>query len=106
MAEPQFPDAVRERYPIRRLPATILQTYATPASGSRVHTSITVRFGKRLRALRESHKMTQVELAQYLGIDRSFISDVERARKTISLSYLETIAQGFNLPIDKLLEGL
>ncbi len=67
---------------------------------------ITERFGKRLRELRVERDMTQTEMADFLGIDRSFISDVERGKKTMSLSYLETVAQGFRLTLAKLMEGL
>ena len=38
------------------------------------------RFGLRLRELRRQHGWTQIQLADYLGIDRSFISDVECGR--------------------------
>ena len=67
---------------------------------------ITERFGKRLRELRVGRDMTQTEMADFLGIDRSFISDVERGKKTMSLSYLETVAQGFKLTLAELMEGL
>ncbi len=68
--------------------------------------NISVRFGCRLRSLRHSRKFTQTQLADYLGIDRSFISDVERGKKAMSLTYLETVADGFKLSVADLLADL
>ena len=68
--------------------------------------SITVTFGKRLRSLRMERGYTQTQLADYLGIDRSFISDVERGKKNMSLTYLETVAQGFGITLSELTRGL
>lgn len=67
---------------------------------------IKARFGQRLRHLRLERKMTQVALANYLGLDRSFISDIERGKKSMSLSYLETVAQRFKLSLTELFTDL
>lgn len=48
--------------------------------------------------------MTQLDMALGFGIDRSFISDVERGKKAISLPLLEVIAIGFGLTLSQLLE--
>ena len=50
--------------------------------------------------------MTQQKLADLLGMDRSFISDVERGRKSMSLLFLDIVAQGFKLTLSELLDGL
>ena len=67
--------------------------------------NVSVRFGYRLRSLRRDRKLTQVQLADYLGIDRSFISDVERGKKSMTLGYLATVADGFHLTVTQLLDG-
>jgi DNA-binding XRE family transcriptional regulator len=64
------------------------------------------RFGLRLRELRLSRKLGQVEMAVAFGIDRSFISDVERGRKSIGLPTLEVIAIGFGMTLSELLQNL
>lgn len=68
--------------------------------------NITVRFGKRLRQLREQRGWTQVEMADALGIDRSYISDMERGKKNVCLPTLEVFAQGFGISISKLVSRL
>jgi transcriptional regulator with XRE-family HTH domain len=45
-------------------------------------------------------------MAVDFGIDRSFISDVERGRKSISLRMLEVIALGMEVSLSDLLAGL
>jgi DNA-binding XRE family transcriptional regulator len=64
------------------------------------------RFGLRLRELRRMHNMTQLRMAVDFGIDRSFISDVERGRKSISLHMLEVIALGMKVSLSDLLRGI
>ena len=44
-----------------------------------------VRLGQRIRRLRTGKGWTQVELAEKVGIDRSFLADVERGKRNISI---------------------
>ncbi len=67
---------------------------------------VSSRFGVRLRQLRRDHNMTQLRLATEFGIDRTFISDVERGRKSISLPMLEVLALGFELSLSELLQDI
>jgi transcriptional regulator with XRE-family HTH domain len=60
----------------------------------------------RLRALRQERNMTQLRMATEFGIDRSFISDVERGKKSISLPMLEVIALGMKITLSELLDGI
>lgn len=69
-------------------------------------TYITDRFGIRLRTLRKARGWTQLEMSIEFGIDRSFISDVERGKKAISLPLLEVIAIGFGLTMSDLLADI
>jgi DNA-binding XRE family transcriptional regulator len=63
---------------------------------------VSSRFGRRLRELRLTRNLTQSEMGRRFGIDRSFISDVERGRKSISLPMLEVIALGMNISLAEL----
>jgi transcriptional regulator with XRE-family HTH domain len=68
--------------------------------------NITAKFGVRLRRLRNRRGWTQVEMAENLGIDRSYISDMERGKKNVCLPTLEIFAIAFKMTISRLLTGL
>jgi transcriptional regulator with XRE-family HTH domain len=42
-------------------------------------------------------------MAEHVGIDRSFISDLENGKKEICLRNLEVIAEAFHLSISQLM---
>ena len=69
---------------------------------------ITARFGRRLRTLRKEKKKgwTQVQMADELGIDRSYISDMERGKKNVCLPTMEVLALGFGISLAKLVSRL
>ena len=67
---------------------------------------VSARFGRRLRELRRGHNLTQLSMAVDFGIDRSFISDVERGRKSISLPMMEVIAIGLHITLSDLLQDI
>lgn len=71
-----------------------------------VPNDVSSRFGRRLRELRRERDLTQTDMARKFGIDRSFISDVERGRKSISLPTLEVMAIGLNLTLADLFSEL
>jgi transcriptional regulator with XRE-family HTH domain len=71
-----------------------------------VSNDICVRLGKRLRTLRNQREWTQVYLAEHVGMDRSFISDMENRRKEICICNLELLATAFNMSVAKLLSRL
>jgi ribosome-binding protein aMBF1 (putative translation factor) len=67
---------------------------------------VSSRFGQRLRQLRRERNLTQLRMAVDFGIDRSFISDVERGRKSISLPMLEVLALGLKISLSELLRDI
>jgi transcriptional regulator with XRE-family HTH domain len=71
-----------------------------------VSTDIRVRLGNRVRALRLERRWTQVEMAEMLGVDRSYLSEIETGKKDPSLRVLKTIADGFKLSLSQLLRDL
>jgi len=71
-----------------------------------VSTDIRVRLGNRVRNLRRKQGWTQVEMAEFLGVDRSYLSEIETGKKDPSLRVLKTIADGFKLTLAQLLRGL
>lgn len=71
-----------------------------------VSTDIRVRLGVRVRRLRRDRGWTQVEMAELLGVDRSYLSEIETGKKDPSLRVLKTIADGFRVTLSQLLRGL
>ena len=71
-----------------------------------VSSDICVRFGKRLRSLRKQRQWTQVYMAEHVGMDRSFISDLENGKKEICTRNLEVVALAFDLTVSQLLARL
>ena len=69
-------------------------------------TDICVRFGKRLRSLRKQREWTQVYMAEHVGMDRSFISDLENGRKEVCIRNLELLATAFGMTVSKLMSRL
>jgi DNA-binding XRE family transcriptional regulator len=64
------------------------------------------RFGRRLRQIRHERNLTQSEMARRFGIDRTYISDVERGKKSISLPTLEIVARGLEMSLSQLFHGI
>lgn len=64
-----------------------------------------IRVGRRLRQLREQAGLTQVELAHASGAATSFLAGVERAERGATLDWLERVASGLGVPLERLLVG-
>ncbi len=60
-------------------------------------------FGNNLRYLRKTKQMTQLELANTLGLSFSAISMYERGEREPSFEVMETIADYFNVTMDFLM---
>ena len=71
-----------------------------------VSSDICVRFGKRLRTLRKRREWTQVYMAEHVGMDRSFISDLENGKKEICIRNLELLARAFEMSVSQLMSRL
>ena len=92
-----------------RSPAFVFKASAAPVADAAVYflpRDISSRFGRRLRELRRERNLTQLRMAADFGIDRSFLSDVERGKKSLSLPFLEVIALGMDLSLSDLLKDL
>jgi transcriptional regulator with XRE-family HTH domain len=71
-----------------------------------VSSDICIRFGKPLQSLRKKKGWTQVYMAEHVGIDRSFISDLENGKKEICIRNLEVIATAFEISVSQLMARL
>jgi transcriptional regulator with XRE-family HTH domain len=67
---------------------------------------IRVRFGNRLRQLRQHRGWTQAEMADVLGLDRSYLAEIEEGKRNVCLKNIEVIADGFKLSMGQLFSRL
>jgi len=56
--------------------------------------------GKRFKELRESSGVTQAQMAQYLGIDQSYISKFEKNERQFGTDTLQKAADLFGTTLD------
>jgi transcriptional regulator with XRE-family HTH domain len=54
---------------------------------------------RNLRRLRAAHAMTQEDLASAAGVDRSYISEIENERFSVSSDLVEKLAEVFGVQI-------
>ncbi len=62
------------------------------------------RLGLRIRDARRSRHMTQVELAQTLGISVAYVSLIERGRRNPPFTTVALAAQALDAPLGKLMD--
>ena len=67
---------------------------------------IAQRFGLRLRALRAGLGISQEAFADKCGLDRTYISGIERGKRNVSLRNLERIAKALGVSLSQLMKGL
>ena len=65
---------------------------------------IRVRFGKKIKELRSKRALSQEDFADICGLDRTYISGIERGIRNVSLKNIEIIANALETEISKLFE--
>jgi len=68
-------------------------------------TDVLARFGRRVRDLRKARGLSQEDFAAECGLDRTYISGIERGRRNVSLRNLEVIAKAFGISLADLFRG-
>lgn len=63
-----------------------------------------IKLGQNLRKLRFKNKMSQVDLATALNVDRAYISNIENGRMNPTLSTLEKIAGALGSSMSELVK--
>lgn len=61
--------------------------------------------GKRLREERKYRGYSQEEIAEYLGVSRATVSQMENGNRKIKPTELQNLADLYEMPIDVLVEG-
>ena len=69
------------------------------------NSSVTERFGQRIRALRKERGLSQEELAELSGLDRTYISGIERGLRNVALRNIEALAQALGVSMAELFEN-
>lgn len=67
---------------------------------------ITAGFGQRVREMRKAKGLSQEAFAVECGLDRTYISGIERGRRNVSLRNIELIAKALGISISDLTHGL
>ncbi len=62
------------------------------------------RLGQNLKTIRMSKNITQVEIAKKLGVDRSFVSNLENAKTNPTLATITSLAQALGVSTNELLK--
>jgi len=65
-----------------------------------------IRLGTRIRKLRKKRGWTQIVMAEKVGIDRSFLADVERGKRNVSILNLDLMAKGLRVSLSQLFSRL
>ena len=69
--------------------------------------AIQERLGQRIRECRlERTGLSQEKFAISIGMDRTYYASVERGKRNIAILNLTKIAQGFDMTLSELLEGV
>jgi transcriptional regulator with XRE-family HTH domain len=66
------------------------------------HMDVMKTFGNKIKDLRILQGYSQEELANRAGIDRTYISDIEKGERNVSLKIIEKLAISFKMEIHEL----
>jgi len=68
--------------------------------------SVTEKFGQQIKTLRKAHNLSQEDLAELCGLDRTYISGIERGIRNVSLRNIEVLAHALEVTLADLFEGI
>lgn len=63
-------------------------------------------FGKKIRSIREKRGVSQEKFALLIGMDRTYYASVESGRRNIALKNIKKIADGFQMSLKELFDGM
>lgn len=66
--------------------------------------NVLLRFGDRVRELRQAMSLSQEDFAAKCGLDRTYISGIERGKRNVALRNIEAIAKALDVPLSTLME--
>ena len=62
--------------------------------------------GERIQKLRKQIGLSQEKFALYINMDRTYFASVEAGKRNISIQNLKKIADGLNVSLSELFNGL
>lgn len=68
--------------------------------------TLRTRFGKRVRDLRKQKGWSQEELADKVGLHRTYIGTIERGEQNVSIDNIEKVAKTLGVSLEQLFKGL
>jgi transcriptional regulator with XRE-family HTH domain len=70
------------------------------------HSDVLQKFGLRVREARKAKDLSQEAFADLCGLDRTYISGIERGNRNVSLRNIELIATALGLTVSELTKGV
>lgn len=64
---------------------------------------VQIRFGERLRAVRQQRGISQEKLADLAGLHRTYVSSIERGERNVSLVNIERLAAALGVAMAELM---
>lgn len=68
--------------------------------------TIQEQLGLRIQQLRKKTDLSQERFSLQIGMDRTYFASVEAGKRNISLNNIKKIADGLNVSISELFEGI
>ena len=68
--------------------------------------NIQLSFGSHIRKLRTEKGFSQEKFALHIGMDRTYYASVEAGKRNISIINIQKIANGLDISLSKMLEGI
>jgi transcriptional regulator with XRE-family HTH domain len=65
-------------------------------------TAILISFGSAIRRLRQTRGISQEELAERCGLDRTYIGGIERGERNVGLVNVQRISDALSVPVSVL----
>jgi transcriptional regulator with XRE-family HTH domain len=65
---------------------------------------IKIKFGKKIKKLRQDRNLSQEALANLCELDRTYLPGIEKGHRNVSLLVIEKIARGLKVEIKELFE--
>ena len=85
----------------------IIQAYTpieTTTQGVTILTNRLQNIGKNIRKIRKEKNIPQIELAVEIGIDRSYLSEIENGKTNLTINILYAISDALHTDITELLK--